>query len=222
MISKKSGLFIKYKQAAPNKTSGVFSTLKWQVKGRKKVFEKVLLTSAIKACCDGVQKGVLRGQEALHHRHCHPGMGSPTAGWRSHHPRGTVGGFYGGLRDGGKALWGQSSRTCPRNLLLQPLRSTGSRARAGQAGVAHPNTCGGRFRCRKNSTAPDLEVRSSAAPQSAGSHRAQVEVTEAGCSSSPFCRWTHPSGNMEQVLVHCAVKAALLDDSGCVCESHTL
>lgn len=47
---------------------------------------------------------------------------------------------------------------------------------------------GGRFRCRKISTGPDLEVRSSAAPQSAGSHRAQVEVTEAGCSSSPFCR----------------------------------
>lgn len=52
-------------------------------------------TGAIEACCDGVQKGVLRGQEALHHRHLDPDVGRPTAGWRSHHPRGTAGGFQG-------------------------------------------------------------------------------------------------------------------------------
>lgn len=55
----------------------------------------IALTGAIKACCDGVQKGVLWGQEALHHRHLDPGVGWPTAGWRLHHPRGTAGGFQG-------------------------------------------------------------------------------------------------------------------------------
>lgn len=40
-----------------------------------KVFRKVRLTCAIKACCDGVQKGVLWGQEALHHRHFYPDVG---------------------------------------------------------------------------------------------------------------------------------------------------
>lgn len=55
----------------------------------------VVLTGAIKARSDGVQKGVLRGQEALHHRHLDPDVGQPTAGWRSHHPTGTAGGFLG-------------------------------------------------------------------------------------------------------------------------------
>lgn len=40
-----------------------------------KVFRKVRLTCAIKACRDGVQKGVLWGQEALHHRHFYPDVG---------------------------------------------------------------------------------------------------------------------------------------------------
>ena len=55
----------------------------------------LVLTGAIEACRDGVQKGVLRGQEALHHRHLDPDVGWPTAGCRSHHPRGTAGGFQG-------------------------------------------------------------------------------------------------------------------------------
>lgn len=55
----------------------------------------IVLTGAIEARSDGVQKGVLWGQEALHHRHLDPDVGRPTAGWRSHHPRGTTGGFQG-------------------------------------------------------------------------------------------------------------------------------
>ncbi len=54
-----------------------------------------VLTGAIEARSNGVQKGVLWGQEALHHRHLDPDVGRPTAGWRSHHPRGTTGGFQG-------------------------------------------------------------------------------------------------------------------------------
>lgn len=71
----KGGLCVKYKQAATSKSSGFLV-----LRGEKKVFEKVLLTGAVEARCDGVQEGVLRGQEALHHRHFHPGAGSPTAG----------------------------------------------------------------------------------------------------------------------------------------------
>lgn len=54
--------------------------------------------------------------------------------------------FRGGLRSSRRALWGQQSRSYHRNLHLQPLCSTRSRARASEAGRAHPNTCGGRFR----------------------------------------------------------------------------
>lgn len=55
----------------------------------------IVLTGAIKASGDGVQKGVLWGQEALHHRHLDPDVGWPTAGWKLHHPRCTAGGFQG-------------------------------------------------------------------------------------------------------------------------------
>lgn len=55
----------------------------------------IVLTGAIKACSNGVQKGVLWGQEALHHWHLDPDVGQPTAGWRSHHSKGTAGGFQG-------------------------------------------------------------------------------------------------------------------------------
>lgn len=55
----------------------------------------VVLTGAIEACCDSVQKGVLGGQEALHHRHLDPDVEWPTAGWRLHHLRCTAGGFRG-------------------------------------------------------------------------------------------------------------------------------
>lgn len=55
----------------------------------------IILTGAIEACRDGVQKGVLGGQEALHHRHLDPDVGRPTAGSRSHHPRIRAGGFQG-------------------------------------------------------------------------------------------------------------------------------
>lgn len=44
-----------------------------------------------------------------------------------------------------------------------------------------------RFRCGKLQWVLISEVGSSAAPQSTGSHGARVEVTETGCSSSPFC-----------------------------------
>lgn len=47
----------------------------------------IVLTSAVETSGDGVQEGVLRGQEALHHRHVDPDVGQPTAGWTSHHPR---------------------------------------------------------------------------------------------------------------------------------------
>lgn len=40
MISKKSGLFIKYKQAAPNKTSGGFPHKSDRLKGEKKFWKK--------------------------------------------------------------------------------------------------------------------------------------------------------------------------------------
>lgn len=68
-----SGLFVNCKQAVTNITV-VFSV---EVKGISgyKVFRKVTLTGAIKACRDGVQKGVLWGQEALHHRHFYPDVG---------------------------------------------------------------------------------------------------------------------------------------------------
>lgn len=55
----------------------------------------IVLTGAIEACRDGVQKGVLGGQEALHHWHLDPDVGRPTAGLRSHHPRIRAGGFQG-------------------------------------------------------------------------------------------------------------------------------
>lgn len=55
----------------------------------------IVLTGAIEARRDGVQKGVLRGQEALHHWHLDPDVGRPTAGCRSHHPRNKAGGAAG-------------------------------------------------------------------------------------------------------------------------------
>lgn len=45
---------------------------------RKKTASSVL-TGAIKACCDSVQKGILWGQEALHHRHLDPDVGEQLA-----------------------------------------------------------------------------------------------------------------------------------------------
>lgn len=91
------------KHAATRKTlfffwSGELTENEGRLKSTKKSHAQrasIVLTGAIKACCDGVQKGVLWGQEALHHRHLDPGVGWPTAGWRLHHPRGTAGGFQG-------------------------------------------------------------------------------------------------------------------------------
>lgn len=64
----------------------------------------VALTGAVEARGDGVQEGVLWGQEALHHGHLGPDAGRPTAGWRSHHPGGAAGGFQGLWAGAGETL----------------------------------------------------------------------------------------------------------------------
>lgn len=55
----------------------------------------LVLTGAIEACGNGVQEGVLWGQEALHDGHLDPEVGQLKAGCFSHHLRSTAGSFQG-------------------------------------------------------------------------------------------------------------------------------
>lgn len=69
----------------------------------------IILTGAIEACSNGVQKSVLGGQEALHHWHSDPNVGRPTAGLKSPHP-GVGAGVYQGVPTGGRrTVWGWQS-----------------------------------------------------------------------------------------------------------------
>jgi len=105
----------------------------------------IVLTSAIETRSDGVQKGVLWGQEALHHWHLDPDVGRPTAGWRSHHPRGTPGGFQGlsaGAGDfGGGAVQCRQGHTftVTAATLLRAMPLSKTIVQSGKTKLAHSN-----------------------------------------------------------------------------------